>query len=337
VLRSGQAYTPFALLALLEASKSDPAIEGRTVDAALTFIRRSVDRNGSIGLGDPDILEYPNYATAYALRCLVRAGRAEDRPLATRLTTYLLGQQLVESRGILPDSPAYGAWGFGAPLLRPGDPGHVDISHTRAVLQALHEVGHNDPGPFRKAEAFLRMAQKHPTETRRQPYDGPDMGRTAPPRYDGGFYFSPVVLGANKGLTDPGDETHGPGFRSYASATCDGVLALVAVGTAPNDERLASADRWLESYHDLHRPEGIPEIDPEPWHLALHYYHLAGRACAYAALGRPGNWREAIIRILASEQQPDGSFLNTHCILMKEDDPILATSLAVTALAHATT
>ena len=62
---------------------------------------------------------------------------------------------------------------------------------------------------------------------------------TRNPAFDGGFYFSPIVLGANKGRIErsAGDEPSRAFFRSYATATCDGVLALLAAGVDPKDQR----------------------------------------------------------------------------------------------------
>ena len=70
------------------------------MDKALGFIRRSVGENGAIGLGDPDLLEYPNYATAYAVRCLVLSGDEADHPLIQRMADYLIAAQYQAANGI---------------------------------------------------------------------------------------------------------------------------------------------------------------------------------------------------------------------------------------------
>jgi hypothetical protein len=64
----------------------------------------------------------------------------------------------------------------------------------------------------------------------------------------------------------------------------------------------------------------------------VYYYHLAVRAEVETALGRAGRLRTAIVRELAARQRSDGSFANEANHLMKEDDPLLATALAVVAL-----
>jgi hypothetical protein len=65
------------------------------------------------------------------------------------------------------------------------------------------------------------------------------------------------------------------------------------------------------------------------------YYHVSARSEAYAKLNWPGNWREDLCGFLANAQRRDGSFVNPEGLLMKEDDPILCSALALTALSHA--
>ncbi len=79
-------------------------------------------------------------------------------------------------------------------------------------------------------------------------------------------------------------------------------------------------------------PEGIPQDHPEDWGNALHFYHLAVRAEAFRALSWPGDWKGELTRQLVPQQRGDGSFINSRSALMKEDDPLLCTALAVTAL-----
>ncbi len=302
------------------------------VERALGFLRAKVNDEGALGLAEPDLLEYPIYATAYALRCLVRTAEERDEVLRQRMKAYLLAQQFAPSCGFEAQALVYGAWGFGGKR-SPGAPGHVDLAHTRRVLQALREAGVTDSEVYDRAQAFLRLLQRHPREERPQPSTTPGPGgKGGKAPYDGGFYFSPVVLAANKGREEPGRDGEPATFRSYATATCDGLLALRAAGVPRDDERVTAALRWLEEHPRWESPEGIPAEHPEPWGDALRFYHLAVRSEAYAEMGGPGDWREKVDRVLAPLQRPDGSYVNTASHLMKEDDPLLATTLAVLAM-----
>jgi hypothetical protein len=48
-----------------------------------------------------------------------------------------------------------------------------------------------------------------------------------------------------------------------------------------------------------------------------------------------GQWQSKLFAVLLPEQRDDGSFANARSALMKEDDPLLATTLSVIALVHA--
>ncbi|HEX9657002.1 MAG TPA: prenyltransferase/squalene oxidase repeat-containing protein, partial [Bacteroidota bacterium] len=147
-LRSGEALTPYILFTLMSVADSIYSLPKEQVEGGVKFIREHTNAEGALGFSDPDVVEYPNYSTAYALRVLVRHGSKKDSTLIKRMTDYLVHQQFIEGRGIDPENPAYGSWGFGELNLKRGIVGHVDISHTRRVLQALHEAGYTDESSF---------------------------------------------------------------------------------------------------------------------------------------------------------------------------------------------
>lgn len=97
---------------------------------------------------------------------------------------------------------------------------------------------------------------------------------------------------------------------------------------------MKAAATWLDKNPAIDHPAGIPQDDPTPWYVAVHYYHVAVRAEAWGALKRKGDWQAEIERHLAALQRANGSFLNEHSPLMKENDPVLCTALAVVALAN---
>jgi len=205
-----------------------------------------------------------------------------------------------EEHGWKPDDAAYGAWGMGGePRVAPNS-GHVDLSMTRYVLQALSaaEVAPNDP-LWARARVFVERSQNP----------------------DGGFIFSAVVLGANKA----GQDADGR-YRSYGTATADGLLALLALGDKPDSKRVRSARKWLVD-HD--RPDGAPGFTGEAqrWTFGLRFYYAAVSAEAL----RPS---DALVSSLESSQLRDGSWRNPEKIV-KEDDPLIATAFAVTALTRA--
>jgi len=323
IVRGGQAWTPFVLHALLQVPEDVAARPEGGVERALGFIRAHVDTSGALGLAVEPVLEYPVYATAYALRVLAQHGAPEDSALVRRMAGYLRAQQFTEARGIAPAHPAYGAWGFGETNLGPRQTGHLDLSHTRRALGALRAAGALDSASAAAATRFLALLQKHPSEPRPQPPNGVLADSSV---YDGGFYASSVSFGVNKaGLTPEGV------FGAYATATADGLLALLDAGHAPDSEPVQAALGWLRAHPGWDEPAGLPPDDPAQWQRVMRFYGIATRAEAYDRIGEAG-WHDEVATLLAGLQRPDGSFANPEGAPNKEDDPLLATALAVEAL-----
>src|SRR5205823_2080836 len=132
---------------------------------------------GALGRMDQNSADYPNYATSLAVSVLVKAARNGREPLIARMVAQLRAQQFSETNGWMPDHPAYGAWGMGGPIHHPPDAGHVDLSMTRCVLEALQSAGVSASDPaMARALVYLRRSQNP----------------------DGGFYFSTVNPEVNK-------------------------------------------------------------------------------------------------------------------------------------------
>ncbi len=340
VMRSGQALTPFVLHTLLE---SNDSLTGEQIKASLRsikFMLDHLDREGALGKADPDIVEYPVYSTAYAVLALEQWLDLEQRLSRTEWTSidlmqgFLKRAQFTRYNGFTTEMPAYGGWGFDAPH-ESGKPGHMDLAHTRRAMMATslsrRFLVMSDSSIGGQAQRFLSVVQKRPETLSIQPVpEGVERPKQIP--FDGGFYFSPVVLQANKGRL----EKDGNYWRSYATATCDGILALLAAGVPKDDERVTAAAKWLREHTNLDYPQGIPTDYPEPWGDALKFYHFAVRAEVYDALDFSDEEKRALAEKVAALQRADGSFVNTKSPLMKEDEPLLATALAVVALSHFT-
>lgn len=299
LLRSGQSLTPFVLDALLAVPEQTYRPPAEAIDRALAFLKRNTNREGALGKIDPLLYDYPNYSTALAVVALRRAGRTGWRADAAPLIGWLRTQQFSEARGWKPGDSPYGGWGIGGEARDAPYPGHVDLSMTRHALQALAAAGvaPDDPA-FTRARVFVEHC--------RNP--------------DGGFFFSPVVLDANKAGRE------GERYRSYGTATADGILSLEALGAAEDDERLCAARRWLIARDRPDAAPGFPGPAYGRWSAGLRFYYAGVGA---AALGRCS--RELAAGLIAT-QRADGSWRNPEK-LVKEDDPLIATPFAVMALA----
>lgn len=302
LMASGQSMTPFVLWALLSAPDRGEAAIGR----ALASMRAAVGRDGALGVADPSIVDYPSYASALGLRALLHEGDAES---AERLVRWLRGQQIADPLGWSPEFPGYGAWGTGGAPRRPPGAGHVNLSMTRYVLQALSHAGvEADSAVLRRAAKYLERSQ------------GPD----------GSFVFSLTQVEANKA---------GGASIGYGTATADGVLALLATGASVDDPRVRRGVAWLVSHHRLDAVPGLEQAPGEGWRTAMRYYYAAASAEVFSRCGveqAPAgrDWRRDLRVALVSEQRPDGSWRNEN-FLMKEDDPLVATTLALSALLSA--
>jgi squalene-hopene/tetraprenyl-beta-curcumene cyclase len=261
----------------------------------VAFLKQNTNADGSVGRMDASAEDYPNYATALAVTVMVRARRPGwERDIAP-MVVQLREQQFSEAHGWRRGDAPYGAWGMGGDVRRPPDAGHVDLSMTRYVMEALRDAGvpPSDPA-MRRALVYLARSQNA----------------------DGGFYFSTVNLETNKA-----GDAEGRG-NSYGTATADGVLALRAAGVPDSDRRIASAMKWLLDHHRLDRAPGFDAAPYQAWGAGLRYYYAG--AIKRAMPGLP---------VLLPPQRGDGSFRNSSN-LVKEDDPLIATGFAVRVLAR---
>lgn len=306
LLRSGQSLTAFVLQALLEVPPEIEPARPEAAARALAFLSNHINQEGALGRADPMLEDYPNYATALALRAFATG---EKGKLLDRSLDYLRQQQFAEELGWKPEHPAYGAWGIGGPQRHPPHTGHLDISMTRHVLQGLSAAGTKPQDrAFARAAIFLKRCQNP----------------------DGGLVFSTVIVDANKAGRD------GNQYRSYGTATADGILSLLAIGVGKSDPRVEAGLAWLRTRHRTDRVPGFPENSEENWAEGMLYYYLAASAQVFQQLevpvAPPGkDWRKELVEALVRRQRADGAWQNPN-FLMKEDDPLIATTLALMAL-----
>ena len=290
LLRSGQSLTPFVLVALLGVSGSEYSPPGEAVERALAFIKASTNPDGVLGLIDDTAADYPNYATALAVSAMIKARNHGYERVIEPMVAHLRKQQFSEASGWASKDAPYGGWGMGGSIHRPPQAGHVDLSMTRHVLEALQFSGVPPSDPvMTRALIYLQRSQNP----------------------DGGFYFSLVNPEINKGGESGGR------FASYGTATADGILALRAVGVSDEDPRIAKAINWLKDHHQPDRAPGFDAGSGQPWASGLRFYyaHAISRVLPNLPVELP-------------PQSPDGSFRNS-VNLVKEDDPLIATAFAL--------
>ena len=310
LLRSGQSLTPFVVEALLDVPESAYPVPRAKVGRAIAFIRNHTRADGALGMADSGIPDYPNYATALAVSAICRARHTGWEEQVRPMVAYLRLQQFTEQNGWNRQDPVYGAWGMGGERRAKPGTGHVDLSMTRYVIDALRAAGVPAEDPvFECARVFVERCQNFNPQ---RPDDG-----------DGGFFFSTTEFDTNKAGND------GQHFRSYGTTTADGILALLGTGLPASDPRLAAAARWLTSHHhDIDVP-GFVGPAYQRWPRGLAFYYAAASSETFRALHVDAGTRVA--DSLRRTQRADGSWANAEN-LVKEDDPLIASGFAVRAL-----
>ena len=324
LLKSGQSLTPFILNAYLDSPIEKSKKHDEKIKKAIEFLRKK-NNKGIHGKHDPDFLDYPNYSTSYALQCFLKFGSEQDQKNIEQSIVYLQNQQFSENVGFPPQSAPYGGWGFGINQ-KPSIGSFVDLAHTRRVLESLSNAASITPKIRKRSIIFLNRLQKRKSSLDDSLIWEKDIG------YDGGFFSSPTIAYANKGRSKFDKSSGREYYQSYATATCDGILSMIALGYDPNSTELKDAKEWLLQNQNLELPAGVPLDDPAPWAQSMKLYNLMVLSETYSKLEIQGNWRKEIIHLLAKIQRADGSFINNKGGLMKEDDPLLSTTYAIIAL-----
>ncbi len=294
LLKTGQSTTPFVVTSVLQlpAKLRDEAV----LEKALRSLM-GLQKAGALGFAMP-APDYPTYSTALALSAWSALPQEATEVAAATALSWLLEQQYGPAWA---GHPAEGGWGMGQ-LVPPSPPhaGHVDLSMTRRVLQALR-AAKTAPAheAFVRARAFVERC-----------------------RAGAGFVYSPVDLALNKGGCEGS-------CLPYGSATADGILASEVLGLD-----VAEPLAWLRSNHRLDANPGIGPGPLQGFATAMRGLYRDGSATVFALLGGPEGWREAMVDSVLAEQRPDGSWANDSG-LQKEDDPLIATSFALSALAQA--
>jgi hypothetical protein len=316
-LKDGAAVTSLILDALGHCDAATQRKHLAAINKGFAFLARGLAKAGTIASPDGS-LDFPTYAAALCLTAKRRLGLSIEIENRRKLLDYLLGAQVVEARGFKPDSPSYGGWDFlgrdDAQAITTG----TNISVTRYVLEALAQV----PGVAGQASGIpkaLELGKAYILRCQRP---------------DGGFVFTcePMSLNnkaafADKELTDP---------RPYGTATCDGLLALLACGASVTEQPIQKAVKWLVERPSLELVPGFEGLPPEAgWQRGLRYYYFAAlsRVIGTFPLSELGPRRAALAKQLVSLQTSGGSWVN-ESDRMRENDPLIATPLAVTALAN---
>jgi squalene-hopene/tetraprenyl-beta-curcumene cyclase len=284
-----------------------------TVARALKHLETFIQEDGGIYFAKST---HRNYETSIALLAFHEAnsdGRYDK--IISGAEKFLRKLQWDEDEGLKETDTAFGGAGYGSHE-RP------DLSNTQFLLEALKAAGvkSNDPA-MQKALLFVSRCQNLETEHNNTPF--------AAKVNDGGFYYTPAAGGTSQaGLTKEG------GLRSYGSMTYAGLKSMIYAGLDRDDQRVKAAVTWIRKFYSVSENPGMGQQG------LYYYYHTFAKALATLevdlfqdAAGDKHDWRKELAGHLASQQKPNGSWVN-EAPRWSEGDPNLVTAYALLALKH---
>ncbi len=221
-----------------------------------------------------------------------------------------------ESLGWAQSDLEYGGWSYA--LRPPAKPARrqtrgpwdwSNLSATRYALDALRSDGLAASDPIcAKALVFVQRCQND----------------------DGGFFFSCADEIHNKAGIAPGSPPGHTRFNSYGSATVDGYAALRLCGLKTSDAPVAAAAAWLSAHADVDHNPGHFDSAHRDIRDATYFYYCDGLAW-FCRDARQTGMAHRLAAAVMARQRPDGSWSNPSTDA-KEDDPLVATPLALAAL-----
>ena len=311
-LKDGAGITSLVLYAYSFLPRDIRQKLARSIEKGFEFLNPGLAKRNTIASPDGS-LDYPTYGAAMWLISRRRLNLPAPAAQTAAVRDYLVTAQVAEARGFAPDHPQYGGWDFLGQEDAQGITTGTNVSVTAYVLAALADeqgADHSVAAAIERGRAWVLHCQ--------QP--------------DGGFCFTtePMSLSNKAGFAD---EQHlRP--RSYGTATCDGLLALLSSGIDRQAAPVLQGAAWLAERKGLELVPGFEDAPAElGWQRGLRFYYYAGLAQVLDLLpdAERISRREALARLLADQQRADGSFVNDSD-RMRENDPLIATALAMVAL-----
>lgn len=314
-MRQGAATTALVLYAISHVPEKKLKVRRDQLQKGFDFLKRGIELKGFVCNpdGTPD---FPTYASAMALTAARRLKLHMSSDVENQLVEFLLVAQVGERREFAPENPHYGGWDLmGLEPVR-GQTSGTNVSLGRFVLEALADSEHP------KAKEAIARARRWAHSCQDYP-DG-----------DGGFHFTPdFKFQSNKAGLAKDSETQ---VRSYGSTTCDGICCLMSTGVKCKDPRVAAAINWLVKRPIVKVVPGFKHFKQSTgWEKGLRFYYYSGivKVLPYFPAKAAKTVRSALAELLVRQQRNDGSWVNESA-RMREDDPLISTSLAVIALAE---
>lgn len=286
--RDGRALTPMVLRAL--AGRPETADACRRAAAWIT------------GQGVAVFEEYPVHHAA----AILEAARDCD---GLAIAAEMAKRKLLELQ-----CPRTGGWSYSTlPIPASGDLApmqQANLAATAMALDGLKAAGYADVALFTRALEFVKGCENFGTGD--ETFD------------DGGFFQMPDDPARNKAGSAGKDGRGVVRYLSYASATADGLRAMLHCGEPVGSPRVKAAVKWLEGFSwsvegGKHSPADLCYYTARSLRRTAELCRELRKVC------------ERIKPLLEAAQGKDGSWQNPAAE-MREDCPVVATALAVETL-----
>ncbi|MDD2732479.1 MAG: cycloartenol synthase [Desulfuromonadaceae bacterium] len=267
-----------------------------------------------------------NYNTAISMMAFLVANNTAYEPILKNGRKYLISQQDDFGEKGMGDHPLDGGVGYG------GTYKNSDMNNTTSALEALHYTRYlksdvaNDPDAkdlnWKAAAQFISRSQNLKA-TNDQKWASDDAENK------GGFVYFPENSKAGETKLADGKVA----FRSYGSASNNGLLSYMYAQVDKSDPRVKAVTEWLGRNYSLTENPGMGQA-------GLFYYYLTmAKALSISGVdtmttkdGKKINWRQDLTKMLLDLQSADGSWVNQQSGRYWEKDPNLITSYATITL-----
>lgn len=285
------------------------------------YLASNVKPDGSIYVKD-----LKNYNTALSMMAFLVANNTAYEPILKNGRKFLISQQDDFGDKGMGDHPLDGGMGYS------GSYKNSDINNTTLALEALHYTRYlksdvaNDPETkdlnWKAAAQFISRTQNLPGAND-QPFASND------PDNKGGFVYFPENSMAGQTTLPDGKVV----YRSYGSASYNGLLSLTYAQVDVKDPRVKAVLDWLNRNYSLEENPGMGQAG------LFYYYHMMAKGLSLAGVdtltlkdGKKLKWRPALAKRLLDLQASDGSWVNQQNGRFWERDPHLVTAHAILTL-----
>lgn len=311
-LRGGAATTALVLYAASHLPEEMRLAHAESWNEGAEFLRPGIESEGCVVCLD-GTKDYPAYGSAMLIVAARQLPLDLPPECQTQLVDFLAVRQIAESRAFTADNLHYGGWDLMTEFDPPNTTEGSSISLSCYVLEAL--------GPVDTPTAMEACEKARAWIARCAAADG-----------SGGFLFTSDPDSIKNKARLSADE--GGQAVAYGTTTVDGMRCLLSLGTTSDDPLLTGSVQWLMEHDRLDGVPGFEDLVTDlDWTNGLLFYYYASLAKSLEAfpVDASAERAAAIQTAVLARQHEDGRWEN-EATAMRENDPLIATCLAIIAL-----